>query len=407
MNIGIVTTWFERGGAYVSRQYREVLQGPHRVFVYARGGEKRAKNDPRWADGTVTWARPSPVRVSTSFDLAQFRGWIRERALDLVFFNEQHWWPPVMLCSDMGVRTGAYVDYYTEATVPAFGCYDFLVCNTKRHHSVFRWHPQAFYVPWGTDTRVFSPAARGARSSGPVTFFHSAGCAPQRKGTDLLLQAFAGIALNARLVVHTQVPLEGEAAALADRLQREGRLQVELADVGPPGLYHRGDVYVYPSRLDGVGLTVAEALACGLPVIATDAPPMNEFVTADVGWLVRVERQYARGDGYYWPLSIADVDDLRRAMHAVAERPEALPATSRRAREYALAELDWRTNAAGLPDLFRGARAVDEQVKQRGREAARRLENERTDRMSRLALESPVLYRVTRWILRRFGKRYI
>ena len=31
-----------------------------------------------------------------------------------------------------------------------------------------------------------------------------------------------------------------------------------------------GDVFVYPSRLEGIGLCVPEALACGLPVITTD-----------------------------------------------------------------------------------------------------------------------------------------
>ena len=40
MNIGIVTTWFERGGAYVSRQYRDLLKNDFNVFIYARGGEQ-------------------------------------------------------------------------------------------------------------------------------------------------------------------------------------------------------------------------------------------------------------------------------------------------------------------------------------------------------------------------------
>lgn len=40
MNIGIVTTWFERGAAYVSRVYLEMLQKEdHNVFVFARGGK--------------------------------------------------------------------------------------------------------------------------------------------------------------------------------------------------------------------------------------------------------------------------------------------------------------------------------------------------------------------------------
>ena len=84
------------------------------------------------------------------------RGCLRS-SLEVVFFNEQHQWRPVLLCNEVGVWTGAYIDYYTRETVPFFLCYDFLICNTKRHYSVFEWHPQAFYVPWGTDTDLYKP----------------------------------------------------------------------------------------------------------------------------------------------------------------------------------------------------------------------------------------------------------
>lgn len=46
MRIGIITTWFERGAAYVSRQFMELLQQTDEVFIYARGGEKYAMGDP-------------------------------------------------------------------------------------------------------------------------------------------------------------------------------------------------------------------------------------------------------------------------------------------------------------------------------------------------------------------------
>ena len=59
MKIALVTTWFERGAAYVSRQYRDLLRGDHEVLVYARGGESAARGDPRWDGDDVTWARSS------------------------------------------------------------------------------------------------------------------------------------------------------------------------------------------------------------------------------------------------------------------------------------------------------------------------------------------------------------
>ncbi len=38
MNIGFVSTWFERGAAYVTKQYIDAVKERNYVFVYARGG---------------------------------------------------------------------------------------------------------------------------------------------------------------------------------------------------------------------------------------------------------------------------------------------------------------------------------------------------------------------------------
>jgi len=45
----------------------------------------------------------------------------------------------------------------------------------------------------------------------------------------------------------------------------------------PLGLFMSGDVAVQLSRYEGVGVTLLEAQACGIPVITVDAEPMNEL----------------------------------------------------------------------------------------------------------------------------------
>ena len=44
MNIGIVTSWFERGAAYVSRAFMQSLQElGHDVRIFVRGGMRRTR----------------------------------------------------------------------------------------------------------------------------------------------------------------------------------------------------------------------------------------------------------------------------------------------------------------------------------------------------------------------------
>jgi glycosyltransferase involved in cell wall biosynthesis len=184
---------------------------------------------------------------------------------------------------------------------------------------------------------------------------------PVRKGTDLLIEAFAAVAGPARLVIHTQMDVGSLFPRLRtklDDLRKHGRIEYIEKSVPAPGLYHLGDVYVYPSRLDGIGLTMPEALACGLPVIAPDCAPMNEFLDDTSGSLVSVAKFVARHDGYYWPQSIADVDGLRIAMQRYVDQIDSIGERKRSSRLYAEQHLDWHRNASDLCGLFGRIRPI-------------------------------------------------
>lgn len=356
MNIGIVTTWFERGAAYVSRQYRDIIQESCEVFIYARGGESFAIGNPDWDNDRVTWGKKPYVHIPTAINLEDFKAWLISKNIKIVFFNEQFWWDPVLLCNEMGIITGSYIDYYTEQTVPYFDCFDFLICNTLRHQSVFDWHPHSFYVPWGTDVDLFHPTCLTPVTPGVVTFFHSGGISPHRKGTDLVIKAFANLDVPARLVIHAQQNLKSffpKLASLIEALENNGRLVCHEQTVPAPGLFHLGDVYVYPTRLDGIGLTMIEAAACGLPVIASNDGPMNEFVKHELnGRLVKIDRLVARKDGYYWPQCMVDLSDLTRQMLWYAERLDQLEGFKRSAREDAMNRFDWKKNSREILRIF-------------------------------------------------------
>jgi glycosyltransferase involved in cell wall biosynthesis len=51
-------------------------------------------------------------------------------------------------------------------------------------------------------------------------------------------------------------------------------------------LYASADVWVYAARVDGFGLPILEAMACGTPVVATHAGAAPELIDNTVGRLV-------------------------------------------------------------------------------------------------------------------------
>ena len=352
MRLGIVTTWFERGAAIVSRQFMDVLtaQG-HQVFIYARGGEAFAKGDPKWDLPNVTWNSFRISNIPTDIDRYQFERWLEREGIETVIFNEQQFLAPVLWVKAKCIPTVAYVDYYTKKNISFFSVYDQLWCNTKRHLSACEWHADARYIPWGTDIGLFAPASMADCSH---YFFHSAGMSPFRKGTDIFIEAlYASRSVLQRLgrksLIHTQVDL---AKALPDvheklkELQSNGLLDVIQATIPAPGLYKKGTVYVYPSRLEGIGLTIAEAASSGLYVVTTNEAPMNEFALPGGSALIEVDAKFRRNDEYYWDMVSPSVQSLSEILQGDFVFSDS------QIRELAIQHFDFARNAAVLTELL-------------------------------------------------------
>jgi glycosyltransferase involved in cell wall biosynthesis len=74
------------------------------------------------------------------------------------------------------------------------------------------------------------------------------------------------------------VPLDADQVKLARELRVEPAV-VELGSVTDDRLvelYNASDVLLFPSHLEGFGLPVLEAMACGTPVVASNAPSLLE-----------------------------------------------------------------------------------------------------------------------------------
>jgi glycosyltransferase involved in cell wall biosynthesis len=128
-------------------------------------------------------------------------------------------------------------------------------------------------------------------SAGPI--FLAVGGIEERKNALRLLAAFA----RARSALPAaQLVLAGGASLLdhgayrsrfADRLSSSGLPAGAVVETGPlphcdmPALYRSADALVFPSIEEGFGLVLLEAMASGLPVVASAIEPFTEFLGAE------------------------------------------------------------------------------------------------------------------------------
>lgn len=150
-------------------------------------------------------------------------------------------------------------------------------------------------IPYGVDDR-FAPRparedlrARHTLGDGPVVLFFG-GLKP-RKNLPLLLDIWAPIAAShpdARLLVAGGGPLlqtlRERAAALG--LMASVRFTGYVPEAEKAAHYNLGDVFLFPSAMEGFGLAVVEAMASGLPVVASNRGSIPELVIDGEGGFV-------------------------------------------------------------------------------------------------------------------------
>jgi glycosyltransferase involved in cell wall biosynthesis len=111
-------------------------------------------------------------------------------------------------------------------------------------------------------------------------------------------------------------------------------------------LYRSADCFVLPTRGEGWGMPILEAMACGLPVIATDWSGQTEFFHGGVGYplpsrkLIPAEARCPYYEGFRW--ADPDEDVLVELLRHVYAHPAEAQARGARAAHEAHTKWTWR-----------------------------------------------------------------
>jgi glycosyltransferase involved in cell wall biosynthesis len=197
-------------------------------------------------------------------------------------------------------------------------------------------------IPNGVDSTLFRPGEAGERAGEGEFRILFVGRLHELKNIDLLFKAAAalsgeGVPVRIELVGDGPQRRELEALAqtlgIADRITWHGWQTKEQVATH----YRTTACFVNPSRYEGMPNTVLEAMASGLPVVASDVGGNNDLVIhGETGYL----------------FDLADPDTLRRRLKSLADDAGLRRRMGARGRELVVSNYSWLSIAERYVDLL-------------------------------------------------------
>jgi len=182
-------------------------------------------------------------------------------------------------------------------------------------------------IPTGIDTERYQPptaaekqalrAELGVTAGAPVAVF--TGRLTPQKAVDVLLRAWRQVEQRcpqAELLILGGGSEEQQLRALQAELGlQRARFCGLQADVRP--YLRAGDVFVFPSRADGLSNSFLEAMACGLVPVATDYGGAREVVRhGENGYLIGIDDEQALADRVVEALLHPDREKMAQRVRA-------------------------------------------------------------------------------------------
>lgn len=359
MRVGIVTKWFTSGQAVVSRQIRSALDElGHETFILAKLGkgpraQQERVEDPIWDQPGVTHSAEADIPE------ADYLAWARDNALEAVLCDQNDQFAEIAALRASGVKTiGRFVweSFAADDAGPAGEAYDVIYSLTRSEQERYRaLGIESPLLVWGCHPELLTLAeqAAAARQSDELVRFVVPGSfMGKRKPFPEIVESFVRArGDNLRLLIRGQVDRK------ANKLQKaaggDPRVVIELDD-RPTDEHLRQfaacDVCLSPSRWEGLGLPLYEALAFGMPSITNDSPPMNEVVLDGVnGICVDSVAWGEAGSGI--PAFDPDFAQLTAAIERLGDAGER-ERLSAGARDLRQGDRSWKRTTEGLEGLL-------------------------------------------------------
>ena len=327
INIGFVSIWHARGISFHTRQLAMALEGDQfKTHICARWESDKFSNDTPIHHPRVWNAGEDP-----SAD--EFVHWAKSRKIDALIFMESH--PKDWKRIEAAKKAGFYIICYENPDVlrhemlDRYGMFDALLFNCfHTRELMLAAHPRIpnLMLPWGaerTEHNIQHPAP-----DGNIRFVHVGGWGGlnNRKNTDLVIRAFSSANLpNAELYIFTQAPISSygpEISAIISQCSSIHVFEGTIDDIRTA--YRNKSMLLWPSKREGVGLPILEALEAGLPVLISDGYMMRQWVSADRHGVICKAKPIPGQMAL--PELVVSEGDLVQTLQEICRNPQALEA---------------------------------------------------------------------------------
>jgi glycosyltransferase involved in cell wall biosynthesis len=188
----------------------------------------------------------------------------------------------------------------------------------------------------GVDTDLFCPSERRSKN-GWIDFVY-VGRLAFDKGVHILLDAFKEFHAEHRKSRLTLIG-DGLLKMMVDDCVDDGSVRWlgVLNHRRVPEVLQNADVFVIPQNIGGLGLSVLEAMSCGIPVITTAIGETKRLLGPDEGILVQPESSRA----------------VMEAMHKLANDASLREEMGRRCRKKILRDYSWESQIELIEDVYK------------------------------------------------------
>lgn len=130
------------------------------------------------------------------------------------------------------------------------------------------------------------------------------------------------------------------------RVQDRVRFLGEISQEDVPSLLAACDIFVRPSRSEGQGISFIEAMAAGLPVIATQEGGISDFLFD--------EKRNPDKKPTGWAVDKDSPTQIAQAIKDILADPNKAASVTREAKDMVASKYDWNSIAADMRALFLG-----------------------------------------------------